>query len=64
MADDVNITANCNAEIEAAASQPALAEVAAFLRRLPAEESARAGARSVKNHGFDQRQQSERADGG
>lgn len=37
---DVNTTTNYNAQIEAAAPRPALPEVAAFLRRLLAEESA------------------------
>ena len=35
---DINTTTNYNAEIEAVAPRPALGEVAAFLRRLLAEE--------------------------
>jgi hypothetical protein len=46
---DINTTTNYNAEIEAAAPRPALPEVAAFLGRLLAEESAKAGAGSVRN---------------
>jgi hypothetical protein len=38
---DINTTTNYNAEIEAVAPRPALAEVAAFLGRLLAEESAK-----------------------
>lgn len=42
---DVNTTTNYNAQIEAAAPRPALAEVAAFLRRLLAEQSGHHAAR-------------------
>lgn len=42
---DVNTTTNYNAQIEAAAPRPALAEVAAFLRRLLGEQSGHHAAR-------------------